>query len=303
MFKVGFCKYIRFFCLTAISFKVTIALAQTAIVDDCEGGTNLNKFGAPWYFYDDSAEGGNSKIAGVTRNAAGQLTGVAPIAGQGYDGTAGYELSYTLGTVKAPCFDTNNKPIAGCGYNFVGVGTMLAPAGSTCDLTNATSITFWAKASSSLKLNVEVATTEVTDSNYYRTLISISTTWTQYTILLTPGIGIVQQTGWGKKVDFNPKHVTAIHWQVHSDQTPPTTGIVNIDQVAIQNYTFIPPDACIGCLSLPAPAVKALLSNFDSTPYNANAAGGWWYCYNDALGRYDITNSTDYSNIQCRSPH
>ena len=288
-------------CLAAVSISVSTAKAQStgpvALVDDCEGGTNQNLFGAYWYFYDDSGDGGNSKIAGVTRDATGALVGVAPIAGQGINGSAGYELSYTLGTVKAPCLDANKKPIAGCGYNYVGVGTMLAPNGMTCDLTGAASFSFWAKASAAMTLNVEVVTTDVTDFNNYRALVPITTTWTQYTILLTPGIGIAQQTGWGIKVDFNPKHVTKFQWQVHTDQTPPASGVVNIDEVQIQNYTFIPPDACVGCLSLPAPATKALLSNFETAPYSLNNVGAYWYCYNDGQGRTDMTSRTDYSDI------
>jgi hypothetical protein len=46
-----------------------------------------------------------------------------------------------------------------------------------------------------------------------------------------------------------------------------------------------------------APATKALLSGFETTPVNLNAAGGWWYCYNDGEGRTDITSRTDYSDI------
>ena len=288
-------------CLAAVSLTVTKVQAQaqdSAVVDDCEGGTNQNLFGDYWYFYDDSADGGNSKIAGVTRDpTTGDLLGVAPIAGQGINGTAGYELSYTLGTTKAPCLDANKKPIAGCGYNYVGVGTMLAAAGSTCDLTGATAITFYAKASAAMTLNVEVATSDVTDFNNYRALIKVTTSWAQYTINLTPGIGIAQQTGWGNKVDFNPKHVQKIQWQVHTDQTPPATGVLNIDQVVIQNYSFIPPDVCAGCLTMAKPSLKALLSDFETTPVNVNTVGRYWYCYNDGQGRTDITSHTDYSDI------
>jgi hypothetical protein len=298
-FKFLSARRIGSLCIAAVSAASTTVMAADAIIDDCEGGTNQNKFGAYWYFYDDQGDGGNSTITGAIHDPVTKkiTAGCAPIATQGNNGTAGYQMNYTIGTTKAPCLDADKKPIAGCGYNYVGIGTMLATEGNTCDITGAATVTFWAKASAVMTLNVEVATSDITDFNYYRTLIPVTASWTQYTIILSPGIGIAQQTGWGIKKDFNPKLVTKIQWQVHTDQKVPTTGSLNLDDVVMTNYTFTPPEVCKGCLTLAAPSVKTLLSNFETAPTNGNAVGGWWYCYNDGQGRNDITSKADFSDI------
>lgn len=271
--------------------------AKAALIDDCEGGTNQNQFGAYWYFYDDSADGGNTKIAGVTRDGK-NLLGVAPIAGEGNAGTAGYKMSYTMGTVLAPCKDATGAVIPSCGFNYAGVGTMLATEGLTCDIKTAQTITFWAKASPAVKLNVEVATSDITDFGYYRTLISIGTSWAKYQIVLDPDLGI-QQPQWAKTVTFDPKKVQKIQWQVHSDQVKGafTDGTVNIDDVTIEPYDFVPPEVCVECLTAAAPATKALLSDFEGAVPNVNAAGQYWYCYNDGDRMPAPTKVSDYSDI------
>jgi hypothetical protein len=71
---------------------------------------------------------------------------------------------------------------------------------------------------------------------------------------------------------------------------------VNIDDVSIEPYDFVPPEVCQECLTLPTPPVKALLSDFDGTDPNENAVGQYWYCYNDAENR-TLTSRTEYSDI------
>lgn len=283
--------------VTAVALAAMTVNAAT--IDSCEGGTNQNQFGAYWYFYDDSADGGNSKIPGYSRDAKGQITGVAPIAAEGNAGSAGYKMSYTMGTVLAPCKDATGAPIAGCGFNYVGVGTMLATEGLTCDIKTAATVTFWAKATPAVILNVEVATLDITDFGYYRTLIPVGTSWAKYTINLDPDLGIMQPA-WAKTVAFDTKKVQKIQWQVHSDQLKGkgiTAGSVNIDDVTIEPYDFVPPEVCAGCVTPTTTLNKVLLSDFEGTDPNVNAAGQYWYCYNDGDRMPAPTKVSDYSDI------
>jgi hypothetical protein len=171
-------------CAAAVA--LTAMTVKAATIDSCEGGTNQNQFGAYWYFYDDLSDGGNSTITGTTHDPVTQkiVGGCAPIATQGNNGTAGFQMNYTMGTVQATCKDETGAVVPNCGYNFVGIGTMLATEGLTCDIKNATTITFWAKANPVVKLNVEVATSDITDNGYYRVLIPVGQSWGKYQISL-----------------------------------------------------------------------------------------------------------------------
>jgi hypothetical protein len=271
---------------SAVNLYAVDIPAGDALIDDCEGGTNENKFGAYWYYYDDAADEGTSTIKNAPK--VGKEYTVAPTTAEGNNGTAGYVLDYTIGT----------KCKTGCTWNYVGAGTMLATEGNVCDLTGATKITYWAKANPPVTLNVEVAISDITNFNYHRTLQKVTATWAKYEIILKEGTGIGQQA-WGEtKVPFNPKHVTKIQWQVHSEQKPEPAGKLYLDDVSVGPYTFIPPDVKMSCIG-PAGAgatLGAALSTLDVLPYNQNAAKGYWYCYND-VGKRAVTSQTEFSAI------
>jgi len=210
---------------------------NVTLLDDCEGGTSANRFGYWWYFFDDSAnyKGPNSKITNSSKDASLYYI-VKPTSLEGNKGTTCIRMDYRLGPGKINCG-------TGCAYAFIGAGTLLAADGNVCDITGATKIKFYARSNPSVTLSIDVATSDVTDYNYYRTIITIGTSWQQYTIALTPGAGITQQN-WGIKVSFNPQHVTRIQWTVHTDQIPgatlPLFGTVWFDDITIEGYTWKP---------------------------------------------------------------
>jgi hypothetical protein len=268
-------------CGFAMLLLATFNIFADAIVDDCEGGTNQNKFGFYWYFFDDHLNSGNSSIPGVTKDATGSYV-VAPTAAAGHVG-AGIVLPYVLGPTMA-----GTPP----SYNFIGMGTMLCANGKTLDLTGATSITFWLKSTKAIALDFQlVDTVNITDFGYYYASCTIPAgVWTQYVISLSAGglgTGLAQYS-WAIKKPLSIKTVSKLQWQISLiGAGTNTTGQVTIDDISIQGYTFVPPDLCSSCAGAPGqtPSPAALLSNFDTSPYNANARGQYWYCYSDGVGR------------------
>jgi hypothetical protein len=205
-----------------------------ALVDDFEGGINQNKFGYDWYFFNDSKDGGNSSIPGVTQDASGNYI-VAPAAGAGYNSTAGLVLPYVLGPTAA-----------GAPPSYIGMGTMLCNNGQVIDLTGATSITFWLKSQYAISLDFQlVDTVDITDFGYYYKTCTIPAgVWTQFVIPLTSGGsgGLAQYSWTTKKVPFTLKNISKLQWQISlTGVGTNTTGQVTIDNVSIQGYTYFPP--------------------------------------------------------------
>ena len=264
-----------FLMLLMASFN---ALAD-AVVDDFEGLTNQDKFLYYWYFYDDHKDGGNSTIPGVTKDAAGDFI-VAPAAGIGHTG-AGLTLPYSLGPIKAG---------TGSGYNSIGCGAMLCAEGKSIDLTAATKITFWLKASAAIGVDFQLATLDIADFSYWHYIAQATTAWTQFTVTLAgTGLGALAQPTWATvKATFatSISKVGKLQWQLHSDNVgTATTGSITLDDIVITGYTFIPPDLCTTCVGAPGSGTGALLSDMETLPYNRNARGYYWFSYCDGAGR------------------
>jgi hypothetical protein len=279
-------------CFCAMLLMATFNIFADAIVDDCEGGTNQNKFGFYWYFFDDHKDGGNSSIPGVAPDGTGGYI-VAPTAGAGHVG-AGIALPYKLGPTMA-----GTPP----SYNFIGMGTMLAANGKTLDLTGATSITFWLKSTNAISLDFQlVDTVHIPDFAYfYYTCTIPAGVWTKFVVPLSAGgLGGLAQYSWTKlpAVPFTVKTVSKLQWQISlTGVGTNTSGTVTIDDISIQGYNYVPPDLCTSCAGAAGqtPSPAALLSNFDAYPYSANARGYYWFCYADGVGR--TAPASDWSVI------
>ena len=206
------------------------------VLDDFEGGTNQNRLGLWWYFYDDSADYGglNSRITNFSKDA-NLIYALHPIASEGINGSACLRMDYQIGPGKVNCG-------AGCSYAYVGTGTQLAENGHTYDLARASKITFWAKATPSRMISFKIVTSDVTDFGFYYALIAVGTAWQQYSVSLVPGAGI-NQPSWANKVDFNTKNVMRFEWELHTDQFPeavlPVTGTFWLDEIVIEGSTLI----------------------------------------------------------------
>lgn len=269
--------------------------ATGALVDDFEAGTNQNKFLGYTYYYDDSKDGGNSKVASATAGTvAGELL-FDPLKslGEGADGsTKSLKLDFTFGATKPTCG-------TGCTYGqMVGVGTQLVPGtdnGKVIDLSTATSITFRAKASVSMKLRIEVTTTNILDFGFFRAEPTVGTVWQDVTFLLEPGLGGVARPAWAETATpgmlFDKKVVQKLQIQVSADDNAlMTAGTLLIDNIRVGGYSWVPPSACLACVTALTPKTGTLISDLEAsvTPArapNQNVAGGYWYAYNDISAR------------------
>ncbi len=264
------------------------AAGDSTLVDDCEGGSNQNKMGQYWYYYDDTKDGGNSTID-AKKDTDGKYV-FTPAAAEGNPGAAA-KISYTFG-------DTMPHNAAGDSWaNMVGMGTMFCKDGSTIDATGATSITFWAKADPEIDVNVEVATSTITDFNYHFMNFKLLPQWTQYTLSFTDK-SFKQDPTWGsgKKpgVTFDVKKMEKIQWKI-SDPGTGGTGTVWIDNIVIQGAYIAPEDVCPTCVAAPSiPTPSCKVTDFDDAEDpSRNNFGFFTYCYIDSIGR----SSNDYSRI------
>ena len=272
-----------------------INLFANTIVDDCEGVISRNKLGYAWYAYDDSKDAGNSTLSNgdLSVKKSGDDYLITPSAGSG-DVGAGMVLPYTLG----PKYCTYDS------YNYVGIGTMLCDSAptSSIDLTGATAVTFYCRASVATTVDFEVVTKGVTDYAYYHQLINVTTSYQKFTIALSTGLGSLAQPAWTENpVAFNIKNVTRLQWQVRSDN-PGTSnsGAIFLDDIIIMGGEISEWDICPTCGGAPGqiPFPSMLLSNFDHSPYIGNARGYDWYCYSDAPNRTPpVTAASQFSAI------
>ncbi|MBD3242646.1 MAG: hypothetical protein GF331_18795 [Chitinivibrionales bacterium] len=281
---------------------VFAATGDSAIIADLENGTNENNFQAYWYLYDDCNDGGTSSIvnaADINSTICGDgKYEFLPTAGEGNSlGTPGYaaKVVYEFGANEPSCG-------AGCTYGqMVGIGTQLAKEGSVYDLTGATTITYWAKASAAMTVRVEVCQTSVLNFAYHYTTHEISTSWEQHTIILQEGLG-VDQPGWNTEpVDFDLSKIEKLQWQMSADEGCPTSGTVWIDDIVVHGIEWVSPDLIDAGQMRTAGSASSIdgemLSDMNERPYNQNALGYYWYCYNDAEGRSVSIPGEEYSEI------
>lgn len=289
------------------------AKAQTgALLDNFEAGSNQNKFLGYTYYYDDSKDGGNSIVASAVPGLIkGELLFDATKSiGEGAEGsTKSLKLEFTYGSIKPKgCTGT-------CAYgNMVGVGTQLVPGtdnGKVIDLTTATSITFMAKATVAMKLRVEVTTTNIEDYGFYRAEPTVGTTWAPVTFLLEPGLGGVARPAWAETATpgllFDKTKVQKLQFQVSADDNATlTAGTLWIDNIVVGGYNWVPPSACLTCVSPLTPKTGTLISDLEAVvspprAANQNAAGGFWYAYNDISTRVSPLPGT-FSEILAGAP-
>jgi hypothetical protein len=275
-----------------------------SVLDDFEAGSNQNKFLGYSFFYADAADGGNSVISSAKPGATATelLVDSAKSFDAGYNSTKSLKLDFTFGSTKPSSGGTKYGNMVGFGTQFL-PGTDDASGKATTktlDLTGATAITFWAKASVAMDMRVEITTTDVKDFAYHRAVAHLTTTWAKQTVLLTSGLGGINQPTWTQTpVTFNPANVQKLQCSISADDNAALTGgTVWIDSIAVVGYKWVPPNACVKCVSTTA-ATGAVLSDLETSATHAgaqNAAGGYWYAYND-VGTRTVTSQSQYSEI------
>lgn len=283
--------------------------AQTAsVLDDFEAGSNQNKFQGYSYFYADAADKGTSKVTSSKPGATATELLFDPTLSidAGYNSTKSLKLAFTYGATKpVSCGGT-------CTYGqMVGYGTQLIPGtdpigageGKTLDITGATAITFYAKASVAMKVRVEITTTSVKDFAFHRGEVTVGTAWAQQTVLLTAGLGGINQPSWTTTaVPFDPTKVQKLQFQVSADDNATlTAGTLWLDDIKMVGYNWVPASACLTCVGTTA-ATGAMLGDLEPGPgtppraANQNAVNGFWFAYND-VGTRTVASQTEYSEI------
>jgi hypothetical protein len=95
--------------------------------------------------------------------------------------------------------------------------------------------------------------------------------------------------------------VQKLQFQISADDNATlTAGTLWLDDIVMEGYSWVPPAACIPCVST-TPATGAVLSDLEAvvTPprtANQNAAGGYWYAFND-VGTRTVATQSEYSEI------
>lgn len=293
--------------LLAAALSAGAATPVSSVIDDYEAGSNQNRFLGYSYFYADAADGGTSVVTSSSPGATASELLVDPAKSfdAGNNGSSkSLKLDFTYGT---------NKPTCGAGCNYgqmVGFGTQLIAGtdpvgtgeGKVIDITGATAISFYAKATEAMKVRVEITTTAVKDFAFHRGEVTVSTAWEKHTVMLMPGLGGINQPSWtSTELPFDPTTVQKLQFQISADDNATlTAGTLWLDDIVMEGYSWVPPSACVTCVSA-TPATGAVLSDLEEVadpprPAHQNAAGGFWYVFND-VGSREVTTQSEYSEI------
>ncbi|MDB5104117.1 MAG: hypothetical protein JWP91_1806 [Fibrobacteres bacterium] len=249
-----------------------------ALVDDLEGGNSINRFGGQWSFSGDFWDKGNSKILSAVDTAA-EIPFFKGSYGGGYPGGTGNaaELRFRFGTVKPgtppDTYDNN-----------VNMSSPFGPDDAVLNLTGAQSITFYARSSKALQVEVALPTANITDYAYYSAMIATTSAWTKYTIKLATGAGGLTRRPFGVNKPLDLSQASAVTWEINKGKNASVTeATLWVDDVTIQGYTFVAPEprgSCIvnGCVVLAGniPQPSALLADFDHGDAAQNAVGLPW---------------------------
>lgn len=230
-------------CALLISAALAYAQPKSALISDFEAESSANPppLGMGWYFYDDVSAGGNSKVTTATNMLDTSFT--PPKSDYFFDSTTytagangsgqSLKFGFTLGTVRPSCGGTcTYAPGLGMGINI------------PLELSGATGISFWAKADAPTKVVFHVATLGVKDNGHHAKLLSLTTSWTKYTVTLAE----LAQPSWAAKVAFNQAEFTGLGWGVSKqDNSAMGAGAVYLDHVVIEGWA--PPVEPIAILS------------------------------------------------------
>lgn len=182
----------------------TTLFAQNTIVDTCGTNGNLNNLLGKWYVYDDnpkkpclygiwidsigfldSLAGGNSIITNFSKINIKDYEEFSMTPGGNPDGTVGYcaKITFQFGDT-LPHWGLKEDEVYGC---FTGMKTNLSPADTVKDLTGATKISYWAKASDAIYAEFIVETKQGTFDffdTFYRIRHLITPEWQEYFVYL-----------------------------------------------------------------------------------------------------------------------
>ncbi|MDG5816986.1 carbohydrate binding domain-containing protein [Chitinispirillales bacterium ANBcel5] len=225
-----------FNCIFLIFVAILFSSTHAVILSDFEDGTTTNNFKGEWTAYADREDGGNSEIInGTLREEEANTWIIDPTLGEGNPtGTPlyGMKMQYSFGTM-LPGRGTSSWGAT------VGIATSLSDAKNGArDLTGATQITFWAKASSRLNVRVQVPTSGVNDYGYHRRIVTIDTVWEQHSVNISQ---LVQPT-WARRVSFNLERALRLQWEISADDLNPSEATFWLDDIEIVGFDANAPE-------------------------------------------------------------
>lgn len=217
------------------------AYSQQTVVADFEELSYINNLNHWNAAYVDSRDGGNSTINNFEFMVPPDPDSgyfAVPVAGEGYDGGNCLYVDYTFGTI---------DPEYG---SYLGVYIDCANDSETLDITGATELTFWAKASVATKMRVKLATSNISDYGYYQVLVDVPTGWTQYTI----AIADLEQPSWATPVSLDLSLIEAVTLELTEEENPPDISeelwlddiVLNGIALTNTNVTISPMNSDIG---------------------------------------------------------
>lgn len=222
--------------LAASAFARLASAADSTVVADFDLQTNRNNISGFWFYVDDKGSGGNSKIT------SGDTLEQPPIFsstsfGDPATGIVGYSgrMAYEFGTVKPACG-------AGCTYsNEVTFGTNVEPVLNTTqlDITGATGISFWAKATPPVTISIIFLAKDITDYSWQRASVPATSTWTRYVANFSGTTGIVFKGTYGQGKDKAPtlSKLQGFNFALQKDSNPGVTaGELLLDNLTIQGW-------------------------------------------------------------------
>ncbi len=165
--------FIAFFMIISISFAETLLLI--ADFDNQEG--KRTNWGQDCFLFSDAGDGGNSIfINAVDSTGKGKYTDVRPTPDSGYNKSNCAMLRFKLGDICPTKYKDENKtgsydPFAAFGINLVNVDSQGV---KPYDMRDISGIRFWAQASESLTVFVEVVTNNISGWRYYRSYLIIT---------------------------------------------------------------------------------------------------------------------------------
>lgn len=235
-------KTLRYALLAAASLlasapsAVKAAANDSTLVADFELQTNKNLIDGFWFYQDDKGSGGNSKIVSGDTTVNPVIFSAASF-GEPSSGIVGYsgKMEYDMGTIKPSCG-------AGCTYsNEVTFGCNLEPMVGTIplDITGATAISFWAKATPATKISIIFLTKDITDYSWARAEVPVTAAWAHYTVNLSGTTGLYFKATYGQAKDkpLTLSKLVDLNFAIQKDSNPGLThGTFLIDNLVINGW-------------------------------------------------------------------
>jgi hypothetical protein len=217
--------------LSMLAAASVAGAADSTLVAGFDLRTNQNLIDGFWFYLDDSGSKGDSKVTSADNTQSPPIFGDSSFAD---DATkimgASARLAYTFGSHRPEC-----QP-APCTYSpEVTMGTNIVPAGATArDITGATAIGFWAKATPPVKVSIIGISTDVTDYSWPRAEVAVTSEWKYYHANLTGTTAPVFLGTWGSMNKKNPtlSKMQGFSFALQKDTNPAvTSGELLIDDL------------------------------------------------------------------------